>query len=138
MRLSAKQQRVLEALRRAEAPLGAYALLDRLRNEDFKTPIQIYRILAQLIKHGLVHRLESINAYIPRSANASQAFTLFAICDNCGHVDELSDSNLGKRVSQCAQGRKFVLASTAVEIRGLCSACVSVANTQGNRAAGAH
>ncbi|MGB2321810.1 MAG: Fur family transcriptional regulator, partial [Candidatus Puniceispirillaceae bacterium] len=62
-KLTRNQTLVLEALASAGQPLGAYSLLDLLRDQGFKAPLQVYRALDQLISEGLVHRLESLNAW---------------------------------------------------------------------------
>ena len=64
MQLTANQQRVLATLQEASSPLSAYALLDRLREAGFGAPVQVYRALERLAEQGLVHRLESLNAYV--------------------------------------------------------------------------
>ena len=61
--LTKNQSLVLDALTNAHQALGAYALLDLLREKGFKAPLQIYRPLEQLVDLGLVHRLESLNAW---------------------------------------------------------------------------
>src|SRR5256885_11218862 len=62
--LTTKQQRVLDTLRQAGAPLTAYALLDQLRDHGLTAPTQVYRALDKLAEQGVVHRLESLNAYV--------------------------------------------------------------------------
>src|SRR5256885_5597381 len=57
--LTTKQQRVLDTLRQAGAPLTAYALLDQLRDHGLTAPTQVYRALDKLAEQGVVHRLES-------------------------------------------------------------------------------
>lgn len=64
MPLTANQEAVYAALRRAQSPLSAYALLARLREQGFNAPTQVYRALDRLLEQGIVHRLESMNAYV--------------------------------------------------------------------------
>ena len=61
--LTRNQSLVFEALRKAKNPVGAYELLDQLREYGLKAPLQIYRTLDQLIELKIVHRLESLNAW---------------------------------------------------------------------------
>lgn len=104
--------------------MGAYALLRRLNNEGLKTPVQVYRILSKLVTEGLVHRIETLNAYVFRRPDQQESFGVYAICDNCGQVDEVADDAVGTCLKQCADRQDFLLKSTAVEIRGLCPTCV--------------
>lgn len=124
MPLTANQQRVLEVLRSAEAPLGAYALLERLRDDGFSAPTQIYRALDVLIRHGLAHRLETLNAYVPcRLKGCRHGVTVFAICDDCGNIDELTDNALSSSLGHLVERRDFSPGSTTIEIHGTCSQC---------------
>ena len=59
------RRRVLEALLASHQPLGAYELIDRLAVRGARpAPITIYRALDFLREQGLVHRIESRNAFI--------------------------------------------------------------------------
>src|SRR5690606_26549261 len=46
--LTKNQALVLNALSRAEGPLSAYTILDRLRDDGFRAPLQVYRALEKL------------------------------------------------------------------------------------------
>ena len=64
-RLTPIRRRVLEALLASHQPLGAYELIDRLAVRGARpAPITIYRALDFLREQGLVHRIESRNAFI--------------------------------------------------------------------------
>ena len=54
-KLTKNQSLVFEAMLQAGQPMGAYALLDQLRDHGFKAPLQIYRALDQLAELGFVH-----------------------------------------------------------------------------------
>ncbi|SDL96158.1 Fur family transcriptional regulator, zinc uptake regulator [Franzmannia pantelleriensis] len=126
MPLTANQQRVLEVLRSAEAPLGAYALLERLSGHGFSAPTQVYRALDVLIRHGLAHRLETLNAYVAcRLKECRQGVTVFAICDDCGNIDELIDNALNSSLGHLVERRDFSPGSTTIEIHGTCSQCAA-------------
>ena len=126
MPLTANQQRVLEVLRSAEAPLGAYALLERLSGHGFSAPTQVYRALDVLIRHGLAHRLETLNAYVAcRLKECRHGVTVFAICDDCGNIDELIDSALSSSLGHLVERRDFSPGSTTIEIHGTCSQCAA-------------
>src|SRR5690606_9624291 len=62
--LTRNQTLVLDALEKADAPLSAYTILDRLRGDGLRAPLQVYRALEKLLSAGLVHRLESLNAFV--------------------------------------------------------------------------
>jgi Fur family zinc uptake transcriptional regulator len=125
MQLTANQQYVLVALQQANSPLNAYELLEQLRKPGFNAPVQVYRALDKLVEHGLVHRLETLNAYVTCSHpnNCEQGFTAFAICNTCGHADEFEVKDVGLR--HWAKNHAFIIENTVIEIRGQCAACSS-------------
>src|SRR5262245_37332204 len=63
-RLTPTRRQVLEALLTSHKPLGAYEIIDRAAPGARPAPITVYRALDFLIENGLVHRLESLNAFI--------------------------------------------------------------------------
>lgn len=127
MELTANQQRVLSTLKQAQAPLSAYNLLDQLRGQGFSAPTQVYRALERLIEDGLVHRLESLNAYVSctRASGCQHGPTAFAICDKCGHVDEFVDRSLGRSLGAWVKESAFSLRESTIELRGLCGKCAA-------------
>jgi len=127
MKLTSHQQRVLDALRRAQGPLSAYAVLDLVREEGFSAPTQVYRALNRLIRHGLVHRLETLNAYVPCTREGGRGVTAFAICDNCGRIDELVDGTLARSLQRMTRRCAFSPRSSTIEIHGQCSFCAGSA-----------
>jgi Fur family transcriptional regulator, zinc uptake regulator len=62
--LTKNQALVLDVLSRAEQPMSAYTILDKLRDNGFRAPLQVYRALEKLLDFGLVHRLESLNSFV--------------------------------------------------------------------------
>jgi len=55
--LTKNQSLVMGALTRADGPLSAYTILDQLRDQGFRAPLQVYRALDKLVEFGMVHRL---------------------------------------------------------------------------------
>ena len=97
-RLTPIRRRVLEALLASHQPLGAYELIDRLAVRGARpAPITIYRALDFLREQGLVHRIESRNAFIACVQNhGSGDPVVFLICEKCGTVGEAA-SRRGRR-----------------------------------------
>lgn len=125
MKLTDKQKSVLDVLQKAKEPVGAYELLERLQTSGFNAPVQVYRSLKWLNDHHLIHRLDTLNAYVACSGkNCHQhGFAAFAICDECGHVDEFNDANLRTSLEQWLDSNAFAKESSTIEIHGKCTAC---------------
>ena len=123
--LTKNQALVMAALTRSEGPLSAYTILDQLRDNGFRAPLQVYRALDKLLEFGLIHRLESLNAFVAcRHPGCSDIETIaFMICERCGQVNEISDTSLAKRLKELASGSDFALKASTVELRGICDKC---------------
>jgi Fur family zinc uptake transcriptional regulator len=123
--LTANQQLVFKALGDAEAPLSAYTILERLQGKGIKAPLQVYRALEKLIDFGLVHRLESLSAFVvcDHHGDHTQHPVAFAICDSCGLVAEFVDSSVQEGLTRWTTGHAFRPKRVTVELRGLCETC---------------
>jgi Fur family zinc uptake transcriptional regulator len=125
--LTRNQDLVLKTLNGADAPLSAYDILDKLRDDGLRAPLQVYRALDKLMEQGLAHRLESLNAFVC-CADAGchlrpSATAAFAICSGCGRVDEFVDPEVTARLGAWAKETGFVLERTTIELRGRCADC---------------
>lgn len=127
--LTRNQALVLEKLGNAEGPLSAYTLLDRLREDGFRAPLQVYRALDRLTKAGLVHRLESLNAFVAccggHGHGHAGGMTAFAICEKCGQVAEFSDERMEGRLEEWVGGTGFRPSRAVIEFRGVCAECAA-------------
>jgi len=125
-KLTKNQNLVFGKLTASTGPMSAYELLDELRDQGLRAPLQIYRALEKLQELDLVHRLESLNSFVacaePHCHEAS-ALVAFAICEKCGVVSEFSDEQVQNRLAIWADERNFTPTKTSLEIRGLCQEC---------------
>lgn len=124
-KLTRNEQLVLGVLMHAVAPKGAYAILDELRPRGFRSALQVYRPLKRLTRRGLVHRLESLNAYVLCADEGCQEphAAAFAICDKCNNVTEFREGAVERKLSAWACRHGFHLHVSNVELRGLCAGC---------------
>lgn len=124
-RLTPLRQQVLEALWGTHQAQGAYDVLNALNKKAKKklAPLSVYRALDFLVAEGLVHRIESLNAYVgcphPEQSHALQ----FLICGECRLVVELDESKINRTLAASAQVHGFTPTRTVVEVIGLCSTC---------------
>ena len=125
--LTKNQTLVMGALSNANGPLSAYTILDELREHGFRAPLQVYRALEKLVELGLVHRLESLNAFVACQHTSCggdrKENVLFAICETCGNVQELVNDKLLNTVKTLASDVDFSLSQSVIELRGKCTKC---------------
>ncbi|MEM9633862.1 MAG: Fur family transcriptional regulator [Pseudomonadota bacterium] len=124
--LTKNQALVFGSLSDAGGPLTAYAILDLLRENGFRAPLQVYRALDKLVEYGMVHRLESLNAFVACSHKgcSSHGAAAFAICEECGDVSEFSPDEVISLLKNWTESRGFRLSRTTIELRGTCRNCV--------------
>lgn len=121
---AANHQLVLRVLQSANAPMTAYEILHELRGNGFNAPLTVYRALKRLMNSGGVHRLESINAYVSCSKHKHHNGPVaFAICRECGHVDELAGGALTKQLTANAKQHGFRVEAAMIELKGKCAFC---------------
>jgi Fur family transcriptional regulator, zinc uptake regulator len=127
--LTRNQSLVLDTLTGATGPLSAYGILDRVRGDGIKAPLQIYRALDKLVELGLAHRLESLNAFVAcaHSHDHHEGLAAFAICESCGRVDEFADDVVEERLAAWSRSTGFKTERTTIEIRGHCKDCAAAA-----------
>ncbi len=121
-RLTDLRYAVLQEIWRSEKPAGAYEILAALKN-DFPraAPISIYRALDFLTENGLIHRLNSLNAFIGCRRPEEKHVPAFLICSVCGRADEIRADKAFKELKK--ETGKFKPKSAAIEIFGVCPSC---------------
>ena len=95
---------VLQALLSSHRPLGAYEIIERLAGRSRPAPISIYRALDFLRENGLVHRIESRNAFIACVHNHdSHDPVVFLICEKCGAVGEAASAAVADTIKTASR-----------------------------------
>jgi Fur family zinc uptake transcriptional regulator len=124
VRLTALRRRVLELVWQGHAPVGAYRVMELLGAErGTVAPPTVYRALDFLVQHGLVHRIESLNAFIGCRAPAASHRASFLICRACREVAELDDLELARTLDRRAAAAGFSVDEARVEVIGTCARC---------------
>lgn len=123
--LTPLRRAVLALILEAEGPLTAYQLLDRLRQtRPGAVPPTIYRALQFLLDRKLVHRIESLNAFVPCADPGHHTHPVqFLICRQCGTVAEVEDRAVSRALAHAAERQGFRPGNAVVEMRGTCAAC---------------
>ena len=122
---AANHEQVYRVLRSANGVMTAYEILDAVRPKGISAPPTVYRALNRLMRDGLAHRLESMNAYVAcADPDRRHDTAIFAICHDCGRIDEMHESDVVKQLMKNISKHGFVVDQATIEIQGLCAACV--------------
>ncbi|HWV14325.1 MAG TPA: Fur family transcriptional regulator [Cellvibrio sp.] len=125
VRLTALREQVLSLIWQSHKPLGAYTLMEMLALASTRrvAPPTVYRALEFLLEEGLIHRINSLNAFIGCPSPTQKHQSHFLICQNCSVAVELDSPSLNQKLVDCATEAGFSLTSHSVEINGLCALC---------------
>jgi Fur family zinc uptake transcriptional regulator len=122
--LTPLRRRVLELLLDQHGPAKAYDLLPLLGGEKGAAkPPTIYRALDFLVRMGLAHRIESLNAFVACDVGACARSTIFLICEKCGAAEEFDAGHALVDLADAAKRDGFAIHRTMIEASGVCSAC---------------
>lgn len=127
-RLTGQRRDVLNCVAQSHAAVGAYDIIERMASRGPRpAPITVYRALDFLEAHGLVHKIESHNAFVACSHPHDGKPAAMLICETCGLVEELDAPSLFERLEAAAAARGFDLCRSVVELIGRCTRCKEAA-----------
>ena len=122
------RRKVLEILLQKNTAIGAYEILDLLREAGFKNqPPVAYRALEFLVQNGFAHKIEQLNSFIGCMHPGKDHSPAFMICRNCDSVSEEEALTRNFSVSQIASKAGFTVEKAVIEARGLCHSCADLA-----------
>jgi Fur family zinc uptake transcriptional regulator len=125
-KFSGMREAVFRAVWTSHQPIGAYDILDQLsRAETAKrlAPPTVYRALEFLLEHRLIHRINSLNAFVGCSEPGCHPNSQFLICQNCKLAIEIDDKTLQKPLNNLINAHQFSNVTVHLELLGLCSKC---------------
>jgi Fur family zinc uptake transcriptional regulator len=127
-RLTPLRRRVLELIWSSHEAVKAYDLLNRLSTEDHTVkPPTVYRALDFLLEHGLIHRVDSLNAFVGCTHPSDPHEARLLICTHCGRVDELATPELDAALARALAPTGFQPTRARLEVHGLCADCAKTA-----------
>lgn len=124
LRLTEQRRRVLEEIVASHRAIGAYEVLDRLSRTGRRlAPISVYRALDALLEAGVVHRLESRNAYFACHVPHATAAPVVLTCSRCSEIAEVAGEGVLAEIAAAARQADFKVDRSIVEVSGLCANC---------------
>jgi Fur family zinc uptake transcriptional regulator len=127
-RLTQLRRQVLRLVWQSHKPLGAYTLMDMLAEAAQRrvAPPTVYRALDFLLDLGLIHRINSLNAYIgctSPAAHSGSPTNYFFICSQCHNTQEVIDDQLSQDIIKAGHALAFSSQQQWLEVTGLCKQC---------------
>ncbi len=123
-RFTLLREKVYAILVDKEGATGAYEVLDKLKEtEQSAKPATVYRTLDFLMEFGLIHRVESSNAFVACHHFGCSHPVQFLICDQCGDVKEIQSEGLQETLTKQADKFGFKVKQQTIEAHGLCANC---------------
>ena len=127
-KLTGQRREILSSVAQSHSAVGAYDIIERMAEHGPRpAPITVYRALDFLLAHGLVHKIESRNAFVACSHSHEGQPAALLICETCGTVSELDAPEVFERIAEKAKAQKFSPAHTVIEMSGTCGSCARAA-----------
>lgn len=124
VQLTPIRHKVLELIWNSHKAIKAYDLLDLIRPvNDAAKPSTVYRALDFLLEQGLIHRVESLNAFVGCRNSGTQHDQLLLICTVCHDIEERPAFDVFKALNDETQNANFNPQRKTLEIHGLCKSC---------------
>ena len=127
-RLTTQRRDVLDCVAQSHQAAGAYEIIERMAaNGPRPAPITVYRALDFLVAHGLVHKIESRNAYVACSHSHEGMPAALLLCEGCGTVAEIDAPETFAALSKRAATQGFTAERMVLELAGTCDHCAAAA-----------
>ena len=124
LRFTPIRKRVLEILLEQHRALGAYDVLEVLREEGHKPqPPVAYRALDFLVANGFAHRVERLNGFVACAHPGTEHDPAFLICRGCESVAEAQAEPKRGELGKTAREAGFQIERSVLEVEGLCPGC---------------
>lgn len=134
VRLTPLRTQVFTLILQSHGPIGAYELLAQMQTAQTRTghgldqvkpvaPPTVYRTLDFLVAQGLIHRLNSLNAYVPCCHPRDGHQAVFMICLDCQQVQEATAQAVFTDLQRVAEQGHFRPSHSTIELSGWCQQC---------------
>lgn len=117
---------VLKVIWQSHKPSKAYDILDELAKSGFSSkPPTVYRALDFLMDLGLIHKINSLNAFIGCSHPHQKHSCHFIICKSCENISECCNDEIAQAIYNITNYYQFKPTKASMEIEGICFTCQS-------------
>ncbi len=125
---TALREQVFRQVAQSHKPVSAYDLIESLAREGKRlAPVSVYRILDVFQGAGLVHRLESRNAFFAcMTEHTTGPQTITLVCEGCERVTEADAPDAFRAIGHSTRASGFRARNVVVEVSGICAECYDV------------
>ena len=124
LKLTKIRKQVLQIIWGQHNPIGAYDVLQKLQEAGHKpAPPTAYRALEFLVSAKLIHRIESLNAYIGCPSPNANHQCQFYICTQCQRIAEVNNQAVSDALQAGALELGFTPEQPVIEVHGVCRHC---------------
>lgn len=125
LRLTRLRALVFEEIANSHHSIGAYEIRERIAAKGTQlAPISVYRAIEALMQAGVVHRLESRNAYFAcHCIHGAGREHIVLCCERCGTIAEIPAESVFAAIATAARDNGFTPRVRVVEVSGLCAHC---------------
>jgi Fur family zinc uptake transcriptional regulator len=122
---TALREQVFRHVALSHKPVSAYELIERLATDGKRlAPVSVYRILDVLQGAGLVHRLESRNAFFAcMTEHRAAPGAIALVCEGCERVIEAEAEEAFRAIGLASEASGFRPRAIVIEVSGLCAEC---------------
>lgn len=133
LKLTELRERVFAEIASSHHAIGAYDVIDRLAKTGTRlAPVSVYRAIDALLEAGVVHRLESRNAFFAcHTSHAGNRQHVVLACADCGTIAEIPAQAVFDGIDEIAARNLFAPHARMVEVTGRCSHCSSAVGDVG-------
>lgn len=126
LRLTDLRLTVFTQIAASHHAVGAYDIIDALGKQGTRlAPVSVYRAIEALVEAGVVHRLESRNAFFAcHASHVSARQNVVLACGTCGIVAEMEGEDVFSAIDAIVARARFEMSARVVEVAGRCAHCV--------------
>ena len=125
--LTQPRKETLKTIACSDKPIGAYEILNQLQKVmPLPKPPTVYRAIDFWLRKGVIHRIDSLKAYVACRAEHQHQGSQFMVCDECGNVSEILPLELPAAINHYVENKRFLLTAWSIEIHGQCAYCQQV------------
>ena len=118
---------VLKVLQSNVKPLGAYEILEKVKEFGIKSPPIVYRALDTLMKIGKVHKINELNTFIACDCEEDHQhlLSILTICQSCNEVSELHDHIVIDHLAKLKTLNIYLANKAVIELPIMCQNCIA-------------